>query len=191
MTSVLNEIGSIGKKIKNLIPRKYSFVLSIVFFMVSINVFFKEVEVYKHIGDRPCSIHVWAQCARASIALNYYKGDMNFFKPKIHKYLDGEGITGLEFPLVNYVPAICYKFFGFNEMYYRGFVLFTMIFGLLFFFLMMNKVLNNWILSFGLTLSAYCSPVFLYYSINFLPDITSVSFALTAWYFFFNYIKSR
>jgi len=180
----------IDVQIKNMIPKKHTFVLSVIFFLTCLNFFYKYAGTYKHIADRPCSVHVWAQCARASIALNYYKGDMNFFKPRIHKYLEGDGITGLEFPLVNYIPAVCYKIFGFNEKYYRGFVLFSITLGLLFFFLMLNKLIHNWLLSFGLTLSAYCSPVFLYYSINFMPDITSLALVLIAWYFFFNFIKN-
>ncbi len=187
---ILDSIGHFNERIKNLIPKKYALILSIVFFLSGFTIFHLYVGTFKHIQDRPCSIHVWAQTARASIALNYYKGDMNFFKPKIHKFITSDGTTGIEFPLVNYIPAICYKLFGFNEGYYRGTVLTSIMIGLLFFFLMMNKLLANWFISFGLSLSAYCSPVFLYYGINFMPDVTSLAFALIAWHFFFKYFNS-
>ncbi len=138
---------------------------------------------------RPCSIHSWAQAQRASIALNYYKTDMNFFKPRIHKFYKGEGITGLEFPLVNYVPAVLYKIFGFNEKYYRGFVLFSLFMGLFFFNLLTFSFVKNYLLSIGLLASGYLSPVLMYYSNNFMPDVTSVSFVLISWYFFFRFVK--
>jgi hypothetical protein len=108
--------------LKDKIGLKGLTLLSVVFFIISINIYHKYLGIYDHIEKRPCSVHIWAQCARASVALNYYKTDMNFFKPHIHKYLNGEGITGLEFPLVNYIPAVLYKLFGFNEAYYRGFL---------------------------------------------------------------------
>lgn len=177
--------------LKDKIGLKGLTLLSVVFFIISINIYHKYLGIYDHIEKRPCSVHIWAQCARASVALNYYKTDMNFFKPHIHKYLNGEGITGLEFPLVNYIPAVLYKLFGFNEAYYRGFVLFSIVVGLFFFFLILQSILKNWLIAFALILSAYCSPVFAFYSINFMPDITSLSFALIAWYYFFKFLKEQ
>ncbi len=191
MKEVIFHIGNYLERIKNFVPRRYSIVLSIVFFIVGINILYKNVGLYKHIQDRPTSVHVWAQCARASIALNYYKGDMNFFKPKIHKFLDGDGITGLEFPFTNYIPAVCYKLFGFDEGYYRGFVLFSITLGLLCFYLLLSKIIRNWLLSFGLIISAFSSPVFYYYSINFMPDMSSLGYALVALFFLFRIIEFK
>lgn len=158
-------------------------------FLVSLHLVYSYVGIYKFIGRRPCSIHSWAQAQRASVALNYYKTDMNFFKPRIHKYDKGEGITGLEFPLVNYIPAVLYKMFGFNEKYYRGFVLFTLFIGLFFFNLLIFSFVKNYFLSIALLASAYASPVLMYYSTNFMPDVTSLGFVLAAWYFFFQFAE--
>ncbi|MBK7965050.1 MAG: hypothetical protein IPK10_07010 [Bacteroidetes bacterium] len=69
---------------------------------------------------RPQSVHQWAQCDRASVALNYYQEDMNFFLPRVHNLDNGSGITGLEFPFVNYAVAILYHILdfmnGFTEL---------------------------------------------------------------------------
>jgi len=170
---------------------RWMLLFTILFFFIALNIYHNYLGLYDHVGKRPSSVHIWAQSARASIALNYYRTDMNFFKPHIHKYLEGEGVTGLEFPLVNYVPAILYKLFGFNEGYYRGFVLFTIVVGLLFFYLLLNSYIKNVFVSFGLILSAYCSPVMAFYSINFMPDVTSLAFALIAWFFFFKFLKTE
>lgn len=176
--------------IKAKVNSKWILLFTILFFFIAINSYHNYLGLYDHVGKRPCSVHIWAQSARASIALNYYRTDLNFFKPHIHKFLEGEGVTGLEFPLVNYVPAILYKLFGFNEIYYRGFVLFTIVIGLLFFYLLINSYIKNCLVSFGLILSAYCSPVMAFYSINFMPDVTSLAFTLIAWFFFFKFLKS-
>ncbi|MBK7816583.1 MAG: glycosyltransferase family 39 protein [Sphingobacteriaceae bacterium] len=177
--------------LKKKVNPKWSLLFAVLFYFVALNTYHNYLGLYDHIEKRPCSVHIWAQTARASIALNYSRTDMNFFKPHIHKYLEGDGVTGLEFPLVNYVPAILYKLFGFNEMYYRGFVLFTIVMGSLFFYLLINSYIKNFLVSFGLILSAYCSPVMAFYSINFMPDVTSLAFALIAWFFFFRFLKNE
>ncbi|MBP9067888.1 MAG: glycosyltransferase family 39 protein [Bacteroidia bacterium] len=177
--------------LKKKVNPKWNLLFAVLFYFVALNTYHNYLGLYDHIEKRPCSVHIWAQTARASIALNYSRTDMNFFKPHIHKYLEGDGVTGLEFPLVNYVPAILYKLFGFNEMYYRGFVLFTIVMGLFFFYLLLNSYIKNSLVSFGLILSAYCSPVMAFYSINFMPDVTSLAFVLIAWFFFFRFLKNE
>ncbi len=161
-----------------------------ILFLISIHIFYNYTGIYNHLKKRPCSVHHWAQCERASIALNYYQGGMNFFKPQIHKELDGEGITGLEFPFVNYSAAILYKIFGFHEIYYKLFVLLTLVIGLLSFYFLCFSFTNNYLLSVTAVMAAFASPVLLYYSANFLSDTTSLGFVLTAWFFFFRYINT-
>ena len=73
-------------------------------FFISVFFIYWFVGIFKHIHERPAYIHISAQCQRASIALNYYKTDMNFFKPRIQRYIKGEGITGVEFPIIYYMP---------------------------------------------------------------------------------------
>ncbi|MGZ3883606.1 MAG: ArnT family glycosyltransferase [Bacteroidia bacterium] len=161
-----------------------------IFILISLHCFYKYTGVYDNIHKRPCSVHSWAQCERASIALNFYQVDMNFFKPRIHKVLDGEGITGLEFPFVNYSAAILYKLFGFNEMYYRLFVMLTLVFGLVLFNLLCYSVTKSYLLALAAVASAALSPILLFYTANFLPDTTSLGFVLAAWYFFYRYLET-
>lgn len=166
-------------------------IFGLVLFIFSLHLFYSYVGVYRHLSKRPCSVHSWAQTERASIALNYYQFDMNLFKPRIHKALDGEGITGLEFPLVNYSAAVLYKIFGFKELYYKLFVLFTLIFGLILFYYLSYSFTKSYILSLLGVGSAYFSPALIYYSANFIPDTTSLGFVLASWYFFFQYLKFK
>ncbi len=170
---------------------KFKKIFVSLFFLISLHFFYNYVGVYKQLHRRPCSVHHWAQCVRASVALNYYQTDMNFFKPKVHRALDGEGITGIEFPFINYSVAILYKLFGFKEIYYRLFVLLTLILGLVCFHYLAYSFTKNYLLSILAVGAAYASPVLIYYSANFLPDTTSVGFVLAAWLFFFKYVKSN
>lgn len=169
----------------------YKKILGLLFFLASLHMFYSYVGIYRHLNKRPCSVHSWAQTERASIALNYYQFDMNFFKPRIHKALDGEGITGLEFPFVNYSVAIFYKLFGFKEIYYKLFVLFTLILGLVLFYFLNYSFTKNYFLSLLSVGSAYFSPALIYYSANFIPDTTSLSFVLVSWFLFFKHLNSK
>ncbi|MBI2723119.1 MAG: glycosyltransferase family 39 protein [Bacteroidetes bacterium] len=165
---------------------------AVILFLAALFWFYDYVGIFEVMKMRPCSVHLWPQCERGSIALNYSNWDMNFFLPRIHKFEHGnEGITGMEFPLVQYIPAICYKLFGFNEIYYRGFVLLSIVFGLCMFYRLMYSVNENYFVSIGLTAAASLSPALVFYSNNFMPDVTSLGFVLAAWFYFFKFLKGE
>lgn len=153
--------------------------------------FYSYVGVFDYIHVRPTSIHSSAQCQRASIALNYYENDMNFFKPRIQKYSEMGGVTGVEFPILYYLDAVVYKLFGFNEAGARWVSLAIVSLGFYLFFLLANNVLKSSFLSIAVVGSAAFSPVLLFYTPNFMPDAPSVALVLMAWYYFFRYTKTR
>ncbi len=158
-------------------------------FFVGLHLLFTSVGVYKFMHSRPTSIHASAQTQRASIALNYYRNDMNFFEPRIQRYVDGPGITGVEFPIIYYTAALCYKMFGFDEIFMRLIDLAIVVFGLFMFYRLAFMYIRNSFLVMLLVGSAAISPVFLFYSPNFLPDAPSMALALVSWYYFFRYVK--
>jgi hypothetical protein len=160
-------------------------------FLCLLNGLYSYVGVYERLNERPCSIHASAQCQRASIALNYYNVDMNFFKPRVQRFSQGDGITGVEFPIVYYTGAVLYKLFGFNEAYIKVINLFILSLGLLFFFILAQRFVKNVVLSLIIVGSAALSPVLLYYGANFMPDIPGLAFVLCAWYFFFKYLSTQ
>ena len=136
---------------------------------------------------RPMSIHQWAQCDRASVARNYAETSMNFFEPRTHFLSNTNGITGLEFPMINYLAAICYKLFGFNEAWYRGLMLLCLSIGIFFSYRIALLFIKDYFLAVLTALCWYLSPVLCYYSANFLSDAASLGFIITAWYFYFRY----
>jgi 4-amino-4-deoxy-L-arabinose transferase-like glycosyltransferase len=152
-------------------------------FLALICVLYLGLGVFNTILLRPQSIHQWAQCDRASVALNYAQESMNFFLPRVHNLDNGTGITGLEFPIVNYSVACLYKIFGFHEMIYRMFVLIIYSTGLYYAFLIAKKFLHNFYFSIGVVLLFACSPLLAYYSSNFLPEPVSLGLIFIAWYY--------
>lgn len=143
------------------------------------------------LNTRPQCMHQWAQADRASIARNYADEDMNFFLPRVHNCMNESGITGVEFPIIQYTVAILYKLFGFNELWYRLTMLLLVAMGVMFAFKIALSFLGNnrWV-SISIALIWYSSPALVFYTPNFIPDAGSLGLCLTAWYFFFSYLKT-
>ncbi|MCE3228223.1 MAG: hypothetical protein K0S32_2774 [Bacteroidetes bacterium] len=159
-------------------------------FFAALHLLFVTIGVYKFMENRPSSVHAFSQSLRASVAQNYYKTDMNFFVPRIQCYSIGDGVTGLEFPIVYYAAAVMYKLFGFNDVFLKLISLVIVVFGLFCFYRLCLKYIQNSILTVFMVGSAVLSPVFLYYTPNYLPDAPSLGFVLASWYFFFQYLGS-
>lgn len=175
-------------KIKNKIA---SSLFGILIFCFSLHLLFSYIGVYSFFNRRPCSIHLSAQSQRASVALNYYKNDMNFLEPRIQRYISGTGITGLEFPIIYYSAAILYKLFGFNEFYLRLIDLIIVLFGFYLFYRLSYYYIKSYILTVFIVGSAIISPVLLFYSPNFLPDAPSLGLVLASWFYFFRHLQTN
>ncbi len=154
-------------------------------FLIILIALYLFIGFHKYVTHRPESVHMWAQCDRASIARNYAEESMNFFLPRIHETRDLDGITGLEFPIVNYLAAVCYKLFGFHEFWYRFIMLLFMTAGLIAAFRTAYLQLQNFYLALCASLLFFLSPVLDYYTPSFIPDTASLGLILVAWYSFF------
>lgn len=163
--------------------------IKISFFLVliSMNYF---IGTFNALPKRPESVHMWAMCDRASIARNYAEESMNFFKPRVHETKELKGITGLEFPIMNYMAAICYKIFGFNEFWYRLLMLLSISVGVFAAYNFTVVLLKNYLVAGLIILIWYLTPVLNYYSASFIPDTASLGFILISWYYFFKWQHS-
>ncbi len=175
------------KLFKNSKNSKLFFLLLALFVLFSI---LSYLGVFRFINERPNSIHHSSFCQRASIAQNYYETDMNFFKPKINRFTEGEGITGCEFPIIYYLVAVLYKIFGFNEIFFKliGILLYTL--GSIAFIKIIKMHIQNSIVSILVYISIFMSPIIFYYMSAFNPDMPSLFLTLIAWYYFFNYLNA-
>lgn len=159
-------------------------------FTAIIVVIYLYVGLFSVLKLRPVSVHMWAMCDRASVARNYAQDSMNFFLPRVHETREKSGITGMEFPIVNYIAAVFYRIFGFNEIWYRLIMLLLTTSGLIVLFRLTFRLTNSFYVSLFPPLIILASPVFTYYAASFIPDIASLAFLIIGWYYFFNYLKS-
>lgn len=137
----------------------------------------------------PTGNHVWRQSNSLAIAKNFYEEGMNILEPKIDKRYAGNGVTGTNFPLYEWVLAVNYKIWGFNHSVHRWYaMLLTFIcFGLV--YLNFRKVneqtgrLAAWIFLFN--------PLIFFYGFSALPDILAIAFILLANYCIYAIIENR
>jgi hypothetical protein len=142
------------------------------------------IGIFRHFNEPPMGVHQSAQCDRASLAQNYYYNGFKFLYPEVNENRCTDGIVSCEFPFTNYLAACLYKVFGYDEFWFRllSYVLISL--GMYALFLLFRLFLHS-IVSFLLVLLINTSPVILFYSANFLPDISSMGLMLVAWFLFF------
>lgn len=139
--------------------------------------------ITSHFSALPSGVHQSAQCDRASLAQNYYYGGLNFLYPEVNENRCIDGIVSCELPLTAYLSAVLYQIFSYDEFWFRllSFCFFTS--GMLALFLWLKTRVNA-IVAFLLVVLLQSSPILMFYSAGFLPDITALGLALVSWYLF-------
>lgn len=133
--------------------------------------------------------HVWRQTQTQTNILNFAREDMNILNPKVNNNADTDRIQRMEFPLMQWIYAWPYKWFGNHVIISR---VLTFIMGLfsvwgmyrfLFFIFHIRLVasLGAWAFNF--------SPLFYYYTLNPLPDNMALCLGLWGLSFFLHYQK--
>jgi hypothetical protein len=138
---------------------------------------------------RPTSMHQWRNSVSASIAWNYaYEGE--FLHPRTHNMQADNftsDITITEFPLIYYIIGLLYRIFGTHEFIYRLINVVLGFTGLYFLFLLGLKAFRSTLYALVLPLIIFSSPIYVYYTNNFIPDATSLSIALIGFHFFYRF----
>lgn len=154
--------------------------------------FFFAFTYYSTIVDSlPIGIHSWAQGDRLSLAYGFYDNGMDFLHPATNNLGSDFGIVGVEFPLQAYLAAVLAKIWG-RESLSTCFRLVDMgiaILGLYFLFLTIYSRTKNFFIAAFAPLFFFCSPVYIFYSGNYLPDPASVSITFIAFYFLLKYFE--
>jgi hypothetical protein len=139
---------------------------------------------FKYSNDKPRGIHQWAQADRLSIALRYIEGrPLNDPATLSMKTTDGK--VGVEFSGYQYLIAQVVRA-GFNPEYLP--ILYRMLTFVIFFcslFFLLFKILDQEDVVYGMAIfvGIISSPILLFYSYNFLPDILALSLLLWCFYF--------
>ena len=155
-----------------------------------------------HINEFPSGIHAWAQTDRYALAIGFTRNGLNFFKPEsfnlnpqfppTSKPTTNQGITAVDFPIHDYIPALIMIISDTLQPWcFRLYILIYSLIGLYFLYLVGKDISGNRLMSMFIVLFAVTSPVFIYYQVGFLPTIPSVANISIAYYFYFKHIESN
>lgn len=132
--------------------------------------------------------HSWRQTTVTMVARNFYEVDPNILYPRIDIAEDMTGITGMEFPLLNYLVFLVSKLFGYNHWYGRLINLIVSSLGCWYFYRLLRKYFSERVAfasAFLLTVSLWFS-----YSRKIMPDTFSMSLIIMGVYYGTNYLES-
>ncbi|MCC6371602.1 MAG: glycosyltransferase family 39 protein [Bacteroidia bacterium] len=139
------------------------------------------------ITDPPLeAAHNWRQTTVTMAARNFYETGPELLYPRIDICGEKTGITGMEFPLLNYLIFLVSKVFGYAHWYGRLINLIVSCFGLWFFYRLVLKYFSPG-LAFKATYLLILS-VWFTYSRKIMPDTFSMSFLLAGFYYGSNYL---
>jgi len=168
----------------------YKFPLCFIALMLSLCLFYGYLKIFEF---TPRSTHQWRQADTASLVLNYYQDGLDFFKPRMHFIMGGEGyVTGAgEAPIFYYFAAIFYKIFGPQEGIYRLLSLLTFLLGLFLICKIIAIEAQDWFSPILLAGFIFSSPIIAFYSFNFTPNIPAQGLAMIAIWYFYRFYKSE
>ena len=124
--------------------------------------------------------HAWRQVTVNMVARNFYETDPNIFFPRVDFAGEKTGITGMEFPLLNYLIYLVSLLAGFDHWYGRLINLAVTSAGLYFFFLLLRKFLGEKI-AFYSTL-VLLSSIWFNYARKIMPDTFSMALVFMGMY---------
>lgn len=123
-------------------------------------------------------IHGWRQTQTMTVVENFAFEDMNILNPRINSRGDGDGIFRMEFPLMQWIFAWFYRWFGDNLTIARVLTFIISIFsGIGFYRLLKAYGLSDTVSSIGMWCLSW-SPVLFYYAVNPLPDNLALCFGI-------------
>lgn len=131
--------------------------------------------------------HPWRQADGLMIARNFYETDPNIFFPRVDTAGENTGITGSEFPILNYLIYLVSLVFGFQDWYGRLIVLIVSTFGSFYFYKSIRKFFDENV-AFNATIILTASYWFSY-SRKIFPDCFSAGLCLMTLYFVLEYLE--
>jgi 4-amino-4-deoxy-L-arabinose transferase-like glycosyltransferase len=140
------------------------------------------------ISDPPLEIaHNWRQTTVTMVARNFYETDPNIFYPRVDFAGEKTGITGMEFPFLNYLIYMVSLLFGYTHWYGRLINLIVSSIGTYYFYKIIRKYFEEKI-AFYSTLVLITS-IWFVYSRKIMPDTFSMSLVLIGFYYGLQYLE--
>jgi hypothetical protein len=139
---------------------------------------------FPYANAKPRGIHQWAQADRLALA-ERFKEDRSVFNPATLSMKTDDGRVGVEFSGYQYIMAKIGKLIrpDYFPLFYR-FTTYLIVF-IAFFYVIHKLLKEEWVVTQAAIIGGlFCSPIFLYYSYNFLPDILAFALILVCLYLF-------
>lgn len=133
--------------------------------------------------------HNWRQTTVTMVARNFVETEANIFYPRIDFAGEKTGITGMEFPLLNYLIYLFSMLFGYDHWYGRLINLMISSAGIWYFFLLVRKYFNER-MAFNASI-ILLSSIWFAYSRKIMPDTFSSSLILAGLYYGTNYLDRK
>lgn len=143
-----------------------------------------------HITNPPLEVsHNWRQTTVAMVARNFFEKNSNIFYPRLDIGGDKTGITGMEFPVLNYLIYLISLLFGFEDWYGRLINLMVSSFGIYFFYKLIKKYFDEEIAFFSAIILLFS--IWFVFSRKIMPDTFSVSLVIISIYYGTNYFDKK
>ncbi|MDD2345282.1 MAG: glycosyltransferase family 39 protein [Bacteroidales bacterium] len=133
--------------------------------------------------------HSWRQVTGNMVARNFLETDANIFYPRVDMAGEKTGITGTEFPVLNYLIFLMAKVFGWQEWHGRLIVLLFSSLGIYFFYRII-KIKFPEKTAFYASLILLASNWFIY-SRKIMPDTFSVSLVIIGLWYALRYFENQ
>ncbi len=124
--------------------------------------------------------HNWRQSIVNMVARNFLEESSNIFFPRVDMAGNAPGISGMEFPLLNYLIYLVASFFGWTHWYGRAIVLISASIGTFYFHRTIGRLFNSRIALFASLI--LLSSIWYSYSRKVMPDIFACSLVMIAYY---------
>jgi hypothetical protein len=131
-----------------------------------------------YLDQPPYGRHTWRQTLTLSVARNFHEESMNPFYPRIDARGPHTGVTGMEFPLLNYIIAVGYRAAGVSPIVERVVPLGFSLLAIVGCVAWAHTLLGS--LALGLLAGIFLvfAPLLLHYSITALPEVPMLAFLL-------------
>lgn len=131
--------------------------------------------------------HNWRQTTVTMVARNFLEVANNPFYPRVDMAGDLTGITGMEFPVFNYLIYLTSELFGYQHWYGRLINLFMSSLGVWFFYRLIRKLFNRQ-LAYYAGIVLLCS-IWLSLSRKIMPGTFAMSLGIAGCYYGYSWLK--
>jgi 4-amino-4-deoxy-L-arabinose transferase-like glycosyltransferase len=135
--------------------------------------------------------HVWRQAQTQTVVVNFYEEDFNILNPRLNSRGSGDGIRRLEFPLMQWLFAACYKVFDNHLIITRILSFVVGIFSVWGMYFLLNALFKNRLAAIAGAWALNFSPAFFYHTLNPLPDNFALCCGIWGLAFFFKWHSER